>query len=255
MTTRTTAAMGQPCWMDLSTTDVAGARRFYPAVFGWEPQEGSEEFGGYFMFLRDGAPVAGAAPDMTGGAVASQWSTYFAVADAADALARAQAAGAHVVVPAMAIADLGAMGVAVDPTGATFGVWAPDQFQGFAVLDEVRAPRWFELHTRDHDAAVDFYRAVFGWETSPMGNDPQARYTVARDGETNFAGVMDATGHLPESTAPHWAVYVGVDDTDAAVAAALGAGGSVVAPAMDTPFGRLATIADTSGAHLRVMQG
>ena len=64
MTTRATAPAGAPCWTDLWTSDVEGSRRFYADVFGWQAEEPSEEFGGYFMFTRDGAPVA-SAPVMT----------------------------------------------------------------------------------------------------------------------------------------------------------------------------------------------
>ena len=51
--------IGAPCWIDLLTSDEARAREFYTGVFGWTAGEGSSEFGGYFMFLRDGVPVAG----------------------------------------------------------------------------------------------------------------------------------------------------------------------------------------------------
>ncbi len=43
-------SVGAPCWADLWTSDVEGSRAFYSALFGWEAEEPSEEFGGYFMF-------------------------------------------------------------------------------------------------------------------------------------------------------------------------------------------------------------
>ena len=36
MTTRDLAPKGAPTWIDLWTSDVAGSRTFYPALFGWE---------------------------------------------------------------------------------------------------------------------------------------------------------------------------------------------------------------------------
>ena len=36
MTTRDTHDPGIPSWVDLSTPDVEGAKRFYSAVLGWE---------------------------------------------------------------------------------------------------------------------------------------------------------------------------------------------------------------------------
>ena len=64
MPIRDRAPIGSPCWADLWTSDVEGSRRFYAALFGWEPQEPSPEFGGYFMFTRAGIPVAGGMGDM-----------------------------------------------------------------------------------------------------------------------------------------------------------------------------------------------
>jgi hypothetical protein len=58
MALRTSTPAGAPCWADLWTTDAVGSRRFYSELFGWEALEPSPEFGGYWMFSRDGAPVA-----------------------------------------------------------------------------------------------------------------------------------------------------------------------------------------------------
>ena len=44
-----------------------------------------------------------------------------------------------------------------------------------------------------------------------------------------------------------------VDDTDATVAQASAAGGTVVAPAEDTPYGRVARLTDPAGVPFSVM--
>src|SRR5664279_2452551 len=62
----------------------------------------------------------------------------------------------------MPVADLGTMAVVEDPTGASIGVWQPGLHRGFGVLGEANTPGWFELHARDYQAAVGFYREVFG---------------------------------------------------------------------------------------------
>src|SRR4029077_18849346 len=64
MPTRDRAPIGSPCWVDLWTSDVEGSRKFYAELFGWEAQAPSPEFGGYFMFTRNGVPTAGAMGDM-----------------------------------------------------------------------------------------------------------------------------------------------------------------------------------------------
>ncbi|MGH3673172.1 MAG: VOC family protein, partial [Pseudonocardiaceae bacterium] len=50
----------------------------------------------------------------------------------------------------------------------------------------------------------------------------------------------------------HWAVLFGVEDTDAALTKIVELGGSVVQPAADSPYGRLAAAVDPTGAHFRL---
>ena len=69
MATSYHAEYGDPCWIDLMTSDVPKTRAFYTGLFGWEAGEPSDEFGGYFMFMRDGLPIAGAMGNQTSGSV------------------------------------------------------------------------------------------------------------------------------------------------------------------------------------------
>ncbi len=181
MTTRTSAPIGAPCWADLWTSDVEGSRKFYAELFGWEAQEPSPEFGGYFMFTRNGVPVAGGMGDMGDMKADNSWKIYLATDDIAKTLEAAEAEGARVVAPVMAVADLGRQAVLIDPTGAVLGAWQPGTFPGFTVLNEHGAPGWFELLTRDYAKAVAFYRSVFGWDTSTVSDTDEFRYTVMRD--------------------------------------------------------------------------
>jgi hypothetical protein len=254
MPTRDHAPIGSPCWADLWTSDVEGSRKFYGELFGWEGQEPSPEFGGYFMFTRDGAPVAGgmgAMPDMPAQNV---WTIYLATDDIAKTVGAAEAQGAQIVSPPMAVADLGTQAVLTDPTGAHLGAWQAGTFPGFTILNERGAPSWFELHTRDHAAAVSFYGSVFRWDTNSVGDSDEFRYTTMRNpnGGEDLAGIMDAKTFLPEGVPSHWSVYWEVDDPDDIVSRVKALGGSVVMDATDTPYGRLATVTDPAGAQFKL---
>jgi predicted enzyme related to lactoylglutathione lyase len=48
-------------------------------------------------------------------------------------------------------------------------------------------------------------------------------------------------------------VYFGADDTDKALARVVDLGGSVVTPAEDTPYGRLAQATDPTGALFKLV--
>jgi predicted enzyme related to lactoylglutathione lyase len=255
VTTRDSAPLGSPCWADLWTSDVDGSRAFYSELFGWEAQEPSPEFGGYFMFTRDGVPVAGGMGDMGPDMPAdNSWKIYLDTDDIAKTVAVAGAEGAQIIAPAMPVADLGIQAVLIDPTGATLGAWQAGTFPGFTVLGEHGAPSWFELHTREHAAAIEFYRTVFHWETDVVGDSDEFRYSTLRDpsGEGELAGVMDASAWLPEGVPANWSVYWHVDDAGAAVARVSELGGSVVMDVESTPYGRLATVADPSGALFKL---
>lgn len=253
MPTRESAPNGAPCWVDVMTSDVDRARHFYSQLFGWTANEPSEEFGGYFMFSKDGIPVAGGMPAMPDAGPPDIWSTYLSTDDATKTVEVATANGAQVVAGTMEVADLGTMAVLIDPTGAAIGLWQPNTFNGFGVLAEVGTPGWFELLTRKYQEAVDFYRTVFGWDTRTMSDTDEFRYTTANDGDAMLAGVMDAGAFLPEGVPAHWSVYFAVADTDAAVATLTELGGSIEQPAEDTPYGRIAAVADPMGARFKLV--
>jgi predicted enzyme related to lactoylglutathione lyase len=252
MPTRDTAVSGAPCWVDLLTSDTARSRTFYCELFGWTAEEPAEQFGGYFNFRKDGVRVAGCMasqqPDMP-----DVWSVYLATDDAKATVDTAVAQGGQVCVAAMDVGDLGAMAVVTDPGGATIGIWQPGLHQGFGVVSEAGAPSWFELHTRDYPATVAFYREVFGWDTHVLSDTPEFRYTTLKHGEGWLAGIMDAAGFLPEGAPAHWSVYFGVADTDAALTKVVELGGAIVAAATDTPYGRLATATDPTGAQFKLV--
>ena len=43
MATRTTTPLGAPVWIDLATSDVAGAQAFYRTVMGWDYEKPSRQ--------------------------------------------------------------------------------------------------------------------------------------------------------------------------------------------------------------------
>jgi predicted enzyme related to lactoylglutathione lyase len=226
---------------------------FYDALFGWQSESAGEEYGGYVNFSRDGVAVAGCMGNDGQSGMPDVWSVYLATDDAEATVAAATAHGGSVIVPAMDVMELGRMAVIADAGQAAVGVWQPGQHLGFGVLAEPNAPAWFELYARGYDASVAFYRDVFGWDTHTMSDTPEFRYTTFGEEAAAVAGIMDASGFLPAGVPAHWAVYFGVDDTDAALARIVELGGSVVAAAEDTPHGRLATAADPSGALFKLV--
>lgn len=253
MPKRENAPIGAPVWIDLFTSDPEKSRAFYSELMGWSATEPNADFGGYFNFLKDDSLVAGGMKNDGTAGVPDMWNVYLAVEDAEATVAKATAGGGGVIVPAMAIADMGSMAVVTDAGGAAIGLWQPGTHKGMGVLGEPGAPAWFELHTRDYDASVQFYQHVFGWDAKTMSDTTEFRYTTLGEGDAALAGIMDSTNFLPEGVPAHWAVYLAVDDADAAVKTTTELGGSLIEAPHDTPYGRIAIIADPTGAHVRLV--
>lgn len=255
MPTPDIAPIGAPCWIDLITSDTGRARSFYSELFGWTAEEPAPEFGGYFSFRKDNIRVAGCMASQPGSGWPDSWSVYLASEDAARTVDAALARKGHVVVPVTAIGDLGTMAVITDPGGARIGLWQPFAFHGFAVRDQPGTPTWFELHTRDYDTAVAFYREVFRWHPYVVSDTPEFRLTTIGNGKNQLAGIMDASGYLPAGAPPYWEVYFAVEDTNRALATITRLGGSILKAAQDTPHGRLAAAADHTGASFKLVGG
>jgi uncharacterized protein len=118
-------------------------------------------------------------------------------------------------------------------------------------------PCWVDTLQADPDAALAFYAGVFGWEFTASGEmpgDPPGRYFVAQVRGRDVAGV----GSQPADSQPlppSWNMDVRVDSADDAAAAAQSAGGTVLVEPFDAPpAGRMAVIADPTGAPFCVWQ-
>jgi predicted enzyme related to lactoylglutathione lyase len=253
MPARPDAPSGAPVWIDLFTTDPDRAAGFYGALFGWVADAPSAEHGGYVNFRKDGVVVAGMMGNDGSSGQPDAWTVYLSVPDAQATVRAAAAAGGQVHLEPMPVDDLGTMALVADPGGAAIGIWQPGGHRGTGLRGEPGTPYWHELHTRDYAAVLDFYRATFGWETRDVGDASVGfHYTqMVVDGQ-EYAGVMDATGFLPDGMPSTWSVYLTVADVDATIAQAVELGGAVVQAAESTPFGRLATITDPTGAVVKL---
>lgn len=247
----TSVVIGAPCWIDLLSSNTTRSRDFYTGLLGWTATEPDPQFGGYFTFSRDGLMTGGAMERQEGMQAPDGWTVYLAVEDARATVELAKAKGASVVVEAMDVADIGTMAVILDPAGAAIGLWQPGTHKGFGIVYEPNAPAWFELHTQQYDKCVDFYRTVFGWTTQAL-DTPQFRYTVLQIGEMQYCGVIDEAAFMPAGSPSYWLTYFGVEDADAALQKVRQLGGTVVREAEDTPYGRLASVTDPTGAAFNI---
>lgn len=243
-----------PIWFDLMSSDPEKVADFYGELFGWEVEEGDPDFGGYRNFLVNGNRVAGLMPVMDPSGPSDIWSVYLRTDDA-DATAKAvEAAGASIMVPPMAVGDMGTMLVTADPAGAVIGFWQAGTHPGYVEYGTHGTPYWFECQTKDYPKATEFYASLPGVRLEEIGTGgaPDAvgpeHYSQLFYGESSYGGIMDAVKVFPPEMPSFWQVYIYCDDVFASVTKAIELGGEAVMPGEVTPYGTIAAIRDPFGA-------
>jgi uncharacterized protein len=115
-------------------------------------------------------------------------------------------------------------------------------------------PCWVDTSQPDPEAAVDFYRGLFGWELEDvMPPGSEGKYFMAR----LRGGDVAAVGSIPEAAPPMamWNTYIWVDSADDAASKVRDAGGGVLMEPFDVmDAGRMAIVTDREGAAFCVWQ-
>lgn len=244
MSEKTSYAPGEPIWTDLTTPDLAASKAFYGQLLGWTAEEPQEKFGGYASWLKDGRPIAGLMPSMSPDQPPA-WTTYLCSEDADRTVALVESSGGTVLVPPMAVDELGRMAVFADPSGTVFGIWQPGTHVGAELVSEPGAPCWVELTSTDPAAATPFYSAVF----SLSAKTSEEYVELQLDGRS-VAGVTDPS----QGTSPGWLPYFGVADPAAKAREAEQLGGTVVLPLAEWPGGACSIVRDPHGAVLGLIR-
>lgn len=232
-------------WVDLAAADLDGAIAFYHDVMGWETftVPGTD----YTMFTTDGEPVAGVmALTEEMGEMPPVWSTYVGVTDAAATCAMAVELGGSVFQDPFDIPDGGKVAVVGDPAGAAICLFEGISDTGFRLLDEPGAPCWFDLQSRNASAAVDFYKALFGWTAEPMEGMPYDVFSL--DG-VPVAGCLQMGDQMPPEVPSHWVVAFSIHTpVPEFIAKATQKGATAVGEPMDSIYGTGVPMLDPWGA-------
>lgn len=255
---------GVPCWVDVTSSDVNVATRFYGGLFGWEFHNAmtADAPGAYVIATLNGQDAAAIASGDDPG-----WMSYIACLDAdATAEAVARAGGAVLEAPEDAVPG-GRTATCADPQGAVFRLWQARQRPGAQIVNVPGAWNFSDLHAPDPAAAQRFYREVFGWAVdADLGSgmfrlpgygdhlaatvDPEI-YDRQAFAPAGFADVI--AGFTPSDENARWWIRFTVDDRDASAADVERLGGQVHS-ATDTAWTREAIVADPGGARFILSQ-
>lgn len=209
---------GKFVWQDLVTQDVAEARTFYGALFGWTFQEGDR----YTQVLHDGEPIGGmlaaADPERT-----SEWIGNLSVADVDRAAALMAERGGVVERGPVDAPARGRLALVSDPDGALLLLLRASD--GDPPDVDPRPGRWLwrELWTQNVDAAAALYTELAGYEVETVRHEGLP-YHVLKDGSVPRAGMLEA----PPEVNPLWLPYVRVKDAQSTTARAAALGARIV---------------------------
>jgi uncharacterized protein len=263
---RTSYDPGTFSWIELSTTDTAGAKEFYGGLFGWEaddtpiPQDAG---GGVYTILKlDGESVAALyeqMKDQREAGIPPNWFSYITVTDADATAARAKELGGSVHAGPFDVMTMGRMAVIADPTGAVFGVWQARDSIGATQVNDPGCLTMNELSTNDVDAAARFYTDLFAWNVEALDTQGAPPYWSIRH-EGAAAGLNGGMRQLAPEQAeagvpPHWMPYFTTRSVDDAIKATTGAGGTHHAGPIDIPAGQIAVLSDPQGAFFAIFEG
>lgn len=249
---------GTFCWVDLATTDPAGAKAFYGALFGWEAEDmPAGETGTYTMLRLDGDDVCGLYEldrERREAGVPAHWFSYVSVESADAAARRARELGGEVYGEAFDVLDSGRMAIIADPTGGMLAAWEPRVHPGAARVNDVGCLTLNELQTREPRAAAAFYSELFDWETETAEENGEPVYVSIKNAGSLNGGIMPTDGQdgAPPSA---WVPYFTVRSCDGAAERIRELGGAVIAGPLDVPAGRIAVARDPQGAVFAVFEG
>ena len=240
-------------WTNLSSSDDAGAAAFYSKIFGWSYDEMPI---GDNMVHRNATSgdhqLAGIDPIMPGNDMPTAWINFVFVQDMTATVASARQLGATIVQEPVDVMGEGHMAIAVDPTGATIGIWQPGRHTGADAVNQPGSYSWVELATTDIDAAKSFYAGLFGWTWTKMDGAPMEYWLAELDGRS-FAGLLTKNVEMAQMPS-HWAAYFGAEDIDATHTAVQAAGGTALFEPMQMGPGKGFAAMDPQGGYFMAIQ-
>lgn len=244
---------GTFCWLDLSTSDLDGARAFYGELFGWEFEDSEIPGGGvYTMCQLQGDEVAAIVQqDQQPG----HWNHYVSVENADETAAKAKQLGAHIFEEPFDVMESGRMAVFADPGGAVLCVWEARDHIGAGRVNDIGCMAWNELQTREPEKTVVFYSTLFGWETDSIEEGGQTVYVTIKNRRGWMNGGMMPMAGQPGDAPSYWLPYFNVSSCDDAAEKAKRLGGALLAGPMEPGAGRIAILSDPQGAAFAVFEG
>lgn len=115
---------------------------------------------------------------------------------------------------------------------------------------------WSELLTKDQNAAIRFYRTLFGWDINQSPNPEHGGYQMIQYQGNGIGGIMQMTAEMQMGIGnSQWVPYIGVPNVDGAAKEAQSLGGEILVPPTNiSGVGRFSYLKDPTGAVFGIIQ-
>ena len=244
---RTSYEPGTFCWVDVATADLAGAKSFYGALFGWESDDVSGGQGSTYTRARLGREHVAGLYELP----LHRWTSYVCVEDADATVARARELGGTVEAEPVDVGG-GRRTEITDPAGAVLAIWEPGDHVGAGRVNEVGCLCWNELTVPDFAAVERFYAGLFEWQVAGVPT-PEGAPDIA--GIANRAGWRNGNMRGVRDRAATWTPYFGAESCAGVAARASELGGEILFGPIDLGSGRMAVLGDPQGAVFGLVEG
>jgi len=234
---------GKFVWIDLLTTDIYVAAKFYKSVFGWQSSAIGDD---YILLSNNGKRIAGIVKNkhQLEDNESNQWISFISTVDIDKAHLKLVKAGAKAVAGPMTIEGRGDIGVYVAPDSAVFGtinslMGDPEEI-GAGLNDWV----WTELWSTDTRAAAEFYK-LLGYDVVDNWKSDNEQDLILATGQVARAGLVE--GHESQ-TRSIWLAYILVESVEDTIVRSELAGGKTHRLLGESySAGKVALISDPTG--------
>jgi predicted enzyme related to lactoylglutathione lyase len=235
---------------------MAVTKAFYSGLFGWTFTDVPVGSTLYSQAYLDGVPVAGAiqTPIASGDHRQPAWLSFMSTPDVDATAALAVKNGARQLLAPRVIPGRGKEAIYADPQGAVFGLLTSERGDPADVSAAPGEWVWSALVASNPDQDAAFYQTLFNYDVYELPSEGPTLHLILASDHFSRASANGYPEHV-DNVHSHWMNFIRVDDTVASAAKVQKLGGSVlVEPHVDRHGGKVAIVADPSGAPFGLME-
>jgi predicted enzyme related to lactoylglutathione lyase len=253
-----THLVGKLVWLDLETTDLPGAKRFYRALFGWDYRDYHADGVDYTVAVVNGNPVAGLVRRQIVNETErrSAWLPFFSVADVTATFQQALKAHAQVRSEPEQLPLRGRQARLTDPEGAVFALVTSSSGDPSDDPNPRAVGTWGSpsLLARDPAGEAVFYQELFSYAVLAEPTDRGFKRIRLSSGLHERANVRQLPRGV-DALHPQWISFVRVFSNADTARRAVKLGGHILVAATHATHGATITILDDpTGAAFGVIE-